>query len=78
MLSFYWSLICMSSLIGNLLYDLPNDTKRLIRKYESTEKKLIKANFALIYNTTCINEDILPKYTNVKLHDPGARRTKGH
>ena len=58
---------------GELLFNLSNDQKRTIRCLENTIRKLSKAENALIFNETCINEDLLPVYTNIKTHDPAAR-----
>ena len=51
--------------IGDLIHDLPKPNKDLIRSIEQTRKKLVKCAYALAYNKTCINEDILPKWTNI-------------
>ena len=37
---------------------------KTIRLIESTNKRLINAELALVYNETCKNENILPRYTN--------------
>ena len=58
--------------LGDIIYRLPNETKTLIRHIEQTEKKRIKCKYALAFNITCKNEDILPKYTNIKV-SPAAR-----
>ena len=59
--------------IGELIYDLQPDVKNLIRKIEKLEKKLIHAKLDLVFNTVCLNENILPIYTNIRTHDPAAR-----
>ena len=58
--------------IGSLLYSLPAEEKTLVRKLEKHLYKLNAAETAVIFNTTCINEGLLPKYTNLRLHDPTA------
>ena len=45
-----------------------------MRSLEHLYKKLIKANFAVTFNETCLNENKLPVYTNVKPHDPAVRQ----
>ena len=40
---------------------------------EKFQKKLINSKYGLIFNETCINEGLLPNYTNIKIHDPAAR-----
>ena len=59
--------------LGELIFNLSDGTKKLIRKIEKLNKKLSKAHHAVIFNGHCLNEDILPKYTNFKLHDPATR-----
>ena len=43
---------------------LQNDQRKikLIRKYENTQKKTINNECAILFNKTCINERLLPKY----------------
>ena len=57
---------------GNLLFHLPAEEKTLIRKLEKQLYKQNAAETAIIFNNTCINEGLLPKYTNLRLHDPNA------
>ena len=47
---------------------LQNDQNKikLIRKYENTRKKIINNECAIIFNKTCINKCLLPKYTLYK------------
>ena len=35
---------------------------KLIRKYENTRKKIINNECAILFNKTCRNESLLPKY----------------
>ena len=43
---------------------LQNDQSKikLIRKYENTREKIINNECAILFNKTCINERLLPKY----------------
>ena len=61
--------------LGNLIFYLRNDQKVLIRKIEKLQRKREKTKNGVIFNQTCLQEDILPKYTNIKVHDPAARKT---
>ena len=60
--------------LGNLLFGLPEEVKKIIRQYEKSCIKINSLELAVIFNKTCIREGILPKYTNLRLHDPTARR----
>ena len=46
---------------------LQNDQSKikLIRKYENTRKKIINNECAILFNKTCINERLLPKYSDI-------------
>ena len=46
---------------------LQNDQSKikLIRKYENTRKKLINNECAILFNKTCINVRLLPKYSDI-------------
>ena len=55
--------------IGSTLYQLPEQQRKVIRKKEKLQKKVIKNKYAIVFNQTCIKEDILPAYTHIKLYD---------
>lgn len=54
--------------LGPLIYYLPSASKALIRSIEKVNKKLIDNKYSLVFNTTCINENLLPKYTNIYIY----------
>ena len=61
--------------VGELLYQTGNNFfKKDVRLFENLSKKLIIRESALSFNKTCINEQLLPKYTDIKVHDPAARQ----
>ena len=62
--------------LGELLHDLPIETKKTARSIEQTNRKLSKAKSAVLFNRQCLNEDILPKYTNIRPHDPAVRQAQ--
>ena len=59
--------------IGNLLRHLTPEEKKLIRNTEKQNSKINNIKLSLIFNKTCINEKLLPTYTNIVTHDPAAR-----
>lgn len=59
--------------IGEVLFNLPRNVKKTVRKIEATQRKLVKAKNALVFNQTAIKENLLPKYTNIKTHDPAVK-----
>jgi len=48
-----------------ILKSMDEDEKNKFRKLEKQYKKMIKAQLDLEYNEICLNNDILPKYSNV-------------
>ena len=51
--------------IGNLIFTLPAWQKTLVRKTEKENKKIANTESSLVYNTTCLKENLLPTYTNM-------------
>ena len=52
----------------NLLHIQPDNIKRNIRNIETTEKKLANAKIAVIFNNTCLNENLLPRFSNIYIY----------
>ena len=61
-----------SPTFGHLLSTLPVEEKSFVRRIEKILYKINAAETAVLFNTTCINEGLLPKYTHIHLHDPTA------
>lgn len=59
--------------IGELIHDLPHPTKYLIRQIEKLNKKITTNKLSQVFNRICLQENILPTYTNIRTHDPAAR-----
>ena len=53
---------------GNLLYIQPDNVKRNIRNIETTENKLANAKIAVIFSNTCLNENLLPRFSNICIY----------
>ena len=53
---------------GELIYQQPENIEKLLRKIENLEKKLANARVAIFFNKTCLNENILPKFTNIYIY----------
>ena len=50
---------------GNFLFQQPYNIRKQARNIETNEKKLIQAKMAVVFNNTCINENLLPTSTNM-------------
>ena len=46
--------------VGEIIFKFPNNIKIIIRQLEKLERKQIKAYMAILFNRTCINENIVP------------------
>lgn len=57
-----------------ILDRVPNDTKQSFRKLEKSQEKLTKKRMDIEFNKNCLQHNLLPNYTNVKLHDEAARK----
>ena len=44
--------------LGEIIFQFHNNIKIIIRQLEKLERKQIKANMAILFNRTCINEYI--------------------
>ena len=51
--------------LGELIHTLQPSIKKLVRDFERRSFKLCKQKISVLFNQTCLNEDILPKYTNI-------------
>ena len=50
----------------NELFKLPNHLKNQIRKLENVKTKLLKSKWSLVFNDTCLKENLLPDYTRIE------------
>ena len=49
-----------------LLHAFGNETKNKLRKLESIQLKIINCKWSCVFNNTCIKENILRNYVNLK------------
>ena len=56
-----------------ILRTLTPETKSKFREVERTSIKLIEVSSHQLFNRCCLNNNLLPAYTNVTLHDEAAR-----
>ena len=54
--------------ISELILTLPPDTKSLIRSTEKTNRKIINTQLSLVFNKTCIQENLLPACIYIYIH----------
>ena len=43
---------------------LPPTVRKLVRQCENVEIKIVKNRSAIVFNENCVNNDLLPIYTN--------------
>lgn len=63
---FGWFAMSVVSL-GSLIFNLPSERRKSVRELEKVSVKLIKERCSLLFNSTCLKEDILPTYSNCLL-----------
>ena len=61
---------------GELVFAHPPDGRILVRKLENTRKKIINCQNAVVFNSTCIRENLLPSFTNLRLHDQAVQQRR--
>ena len=54
--------------LGSLLYNLPVEQRKSVRELEKVSTKVIKSKCSLLFNSTCLKEDILPSYSNIYIY----------
>ena len=60
----YFSLLTF----GELLYPLNNDLKNQIRNFEKQKKQILSAKYGILFNQTCLNEELNPTCTNIYIY----------
>ena len=53
---------------GNVVSEYPSECKKFVRELENTTKKVINARNAVLFNETCIANNLLPRYTNIYIY----------
>ena len=61
---------------GSVLFNHNEDNKKIIRNIESLNKKIINAKLSVLFNKTCISNNLLPSYTNIHLNREAVKRRK--
>ena len=59
--------------IGILINQLLPPVKSLTRKLEKWEKKLVTCSAGVSFLKVCIQENLLPKFTDIKSYDPASK-----
>ena len=53
---------------GQLLYLLDDELKNTIRNLEKQKKQIISAQYGILFNQTCLNEELYPAYSNIYIY----------
>ena len=53
---------------GFLLNQLPPDQKSLVRYIEKIDQKIVNATNGVKFLKSCIDEDLLPKFTDIYIY----------
>ena len=54
--------------VGYLLSTVEQESKKLFRTLEKLYRKYINAKFGVLFNQTCLNENLLPNYTYININ----------
>ena len=60
---------------GEVLHSIPEELRRIFRRYETINKKLINVKWSIEFNSLCLKENILPNYSRIRHHDPAVAST---
>lgn len=58
---------------AELIRNIDEDSRKTVNKIIKAQTKLSKCESAITFNGLCLKEDLLPKFTNIRLHDPAAK-----
>ena len=53
---------------GQYINQFPPNTIKVIRQFERIQKKICRHIMSIMFNETCINEEMLPKYTYINIY----------
>ena len=53
---------------GNLLFSLDSQQRALVRSLEKLYRKKIQSSFGVTFNQTCLDEYLLPRYTEIYIY----------
>ena len=68
---------CVIKWLSKSVFNFQDDSnKKLFRILEKLSKKFISTELHLLFNEICLNENLLPRYTDFKLHDAVARNER--
>ena len=60
---------------ANLLHTVPEGLRQQYRRHESLCKKLVNLEWSTKFNSICLQEEILPNFSTLRLHDPAVALT---
>ena len=75
-IKFYEDISPHSPRYGDLIHQAPLALRKLFRKLESFEKKSLRLNWSIAFNSICLQENILPTYVKIKQYDPALNKDK--
>ena len=60
---------------ATLLHTIPEGLRTAYRRYENNCKKLVNNKWSTKFNSICLEEEILPNFSRIRLHDPAVAQT---
>ena len=63
--------IARENSMGNIIYQLDPDSKKITRRLEKIQIQKMKKEYSVLFNSTCLKNNLLPKYTTyIYINDP--------
>ena len=53
---------------GQILHLLDNELKNIIRNFKKQKTQIISAQYGILFNQTCLNEELYPAYSNIYIY----------
>ena len=72
----FWTGVVVIMSFASVLAQHTTTGKTLIRSIERTSRKITNTEAAVLFNNKCIENNLLPKYTDVKLSNEAVRRSR--
>lgn len=68
----YYSLLLLLTMsvvqsLGSLIHPLPSEQRKEVRDLEKVTLRRCKTECSLLFNSTCVNEKLVPNYTKLSL-----------
>ena len=64
----YLIILFLTMSFGDIIFQHSSDNKKIVRNIERLNKKITNAKLSVLFNQTCISNNLLPSYTNIYIY----------